>query len=192
MDEVSILNEKGEVNLAGMQIKISDIIGDKIVDQFIASMSPEQMDAINQQLFKEVFEDMERVEFDSNTESYKKIKSVRFKTSTLEKNNSYWGNRTVDTTIYARAKSVITQKYSEMIEQSVDKYLDSEEFKKKASEIAKQIVDYALEGYKKDVEKSVYERLVAPVVAPTYNDVTIRQIIHEEVQHMMNEGRYYN
>lgn len=52
------LIKDGEMNLAGMQIKISDIIGNKLVDQFIASISQEQMEEVTHEMFKEVFEEV--------------------------------------------------------------------------------------------------------------------------------------
>ena len=69
----------GNMNLLGMQVKVSDIIGDKIVDQFIASLSADQMNSINKALFDEVFEEVTNKEWDAETKEYKKVMSTQFK-----------------------------------------------------------------------------------------------------------------
>lgn len=173
------LIKDGEMNLAGMQIKISDIIGDKLVDQFIASISQEQMEEVTHELFKEVFEEVERREFDTSEQKYKSIKSFGFKKK--EDSGDRWGSRTKDTAVYERAKETIRVTYTNMIEQKIMDYMKSEEFEKKAEKIAKEISDYALEGYKIDVQASVRRRLVDPVEYPNYPDHNIRNIVREEL-----------
>ena len=173
------LIKDGEMNLAGMQIKISDIIGDKLVDQFIASISQEQMEEVTHELFKEVFEEVERQEFDTSEQKYKTIKSFGFKKK--EDSGSRWGSGTKDTAVYIRAKETIRVTYTNMIEQKIMDYMKSEEFEKKAEKIAKEISDYALEGYKIDVQASVRRRLVDPVEYPNYPDLNIRNIVREEL-----------
>ena len=169
----------GEMNLAGMQIKISDIIGNKLVDQFIASISQEQMEEVTHELFKEVFEEVERQEFDTSGQKYKTIKSFGFKKK--EKSESRWVGGTKDTAVYERAKETIRVTYTNMIEQKIMDYMKSEEFEKKAEKIAKEISDYALEGYKIDVQASVRRRLVDPVEYPNCPDLNIRNIVREEL-----------
>ena len=173
------LIKDGEMNLAGMQIKISDIIGDKLVDQFIASISQEQMEEVTHELFKEVFEEVERQEFDTSEQKYKTIKSFGFKKK--EDSESRWRSGTKDTAVYERAKETIRVTYTNMIEQKIMDYMKSEEFEKKAEKIAKEISDYALEGYKIDVQASVRRRLVDPVEYPTCPDLNIRNIVREEL-----------
>ena len=173
------LIKDGEMNLAGMQIKISDIIGNKLVDQFIASISQEQMEEVTHEMFKEVFEEVERKEFDTSEKKYKSIKSFGFKKK--EDSGSRWGSGTKDTAVYERAKETIRVTYTNMIEQKIMDYMKSEEFEKKAEKIAKEISDYALEGYKIDVQASVRRRLVDPVEFPNYPELNIRNIVREEL-----------
>lgn len=176
------LIKDGKMNLAGMQIKISDIIGDKLVDQFIASISKEQMEEVTHEMFKEVFEEVERQEFDTSEQKYKSIKSFGFKKK--EDSGSRWGSGTKDTAVYERAKETIRVTYTNMIEQKIMDYMKSEEFEKKAEKIAKEISDYALEGYKQDVQASVRRRLVRPVEFPEYPDCDIRSIVRQELMKM--------
>lgn len=181
--------ENGTMNLMGMQMKISDIIGDKLVDQFIATISPEQMESISKVLFDEVFETVSREEYDDSEKKYKRIQSVQFKKEAKRDSYSSW-SRTEYTTVYERAKSTVSSLYGEMIEEKVKEYIASDEYKEKAEKIAKTIVDYALEGYKDDVIKSVRERLVLPVVYP----ITPEKKLEGEIQSAINclQGQIQN
>lgn len=184
------LIKNGEMNLAGMQIKISDIIGDKLVDQFIASISPDQMEEVTHAFFREVFEEVERNEFDTSENKYKTIKSFGFK---KKGDRDRWGDK-VDTPVYERAKSTIGSTYANMIEQKIMDYMQSKEFENKAEIIAKEITDYALEGYKQDMINGVRKRLVDPVLYPEMPVTNIRDIVRSELNNIMvssNNGYQY-
>ena len=175
------LIKDGKMNLAGMQIKISDIIGDKLVDQFIASISPEQMEEVTHAFFQEVFEEVTRNEFDTSSNKYKTIKSYGFK---KKDEADRWGHK-YDTPIYERAKSTIRGTYTQMIEQKIMDYMQTKEFESKAEIIAKEITDYALEGYKQDMINGVRKRLVDPVMYPELPVTNIRDIVRSELNNMM-------
>jgi hypothetical protein len=174
------LNENGYANLLGMNVKISDIIGDKIVDQFMATIAPDQMAEISKVLFHEVFEEVERIEYEGET--VKRVKSVKFK----DKDYDRWGHIS-ETTIYTVAKATLREKYSQIIEKKVAEYINSDEYKEKAAKIAKAIIDYALEDYKNDVIKELHRKLVTGVVTPKNADEVLSQTILEEAQSVVNQ-----
>lgn len=174
------LNENGYANLLGMNVKISDIIGDKIVDQFMATITPDQMAEISKVLFHEVFEEVERTEYEGET--VKRVKSVKFK----DKDYDRW-NHTKETEIYTVAKATLRQKYSQMIEEKVAEYINSDEYKEKAAKVAKAIIDYALEDYKNDVIKELHRKLVTGVVTPRNADEVLSETILEEAQSVVNQ-----
>lgn len=184
------VDNQGNLNMLGMQLKISDIIGDKIVDQFMATISPEQMESITRVLFNEVFRKYDKNEYDADSQEYKKIECTEFKSKTEQPKSWGSGYETVESPIYSRAKSTLMTKYSDMISEKVVEYLDSDEYKNKASEIAKDIVNYAIEGYKEDIIKGVRERLVLPVIYPNYDknniDTTIREAVSKEISNHNN------
>lgn len=184
------VDNQGNLNMLGMQLKISDIIGDKIVDQFMATISPEQMESITRVLFNEVFRKYDKNEYDADSQEYKKIECTEFKSKTEQPKSWGSGYETIESPIYSRAKSTLMTKYSDMISEKVVEYLDSDEYKNKASEIAKDIVNYAIEGYKEDIIKGVRERLVLPVIYPNYNknnmNATIQQAVCQEISNYNN------
>ena len=186
------VDNQGNLNMLGMQLKISDIIGDKIVDQFMATISPEQMESITRVLFNEVFRKYDKNEYDADSQEYKKIECTEFKSKTEQPKSWGSGYETVESPIYSRAKSTLMTKYSDMISEKVVEYLDSDEYKNKASEIAKDIVNYAIEGYKEDIIKGVRERLVLPVIYPNYDknniDTTIQEAVYKEISNYNNHN----
>lgn len=174
------LNENGYANLLGMNVKISDIIGDKIVDQFMATITPDQMSEISKVLFHEVFEEVERIEYEG--ENVKRVKTVKFKKNDYDR----W-NHSSETAIYTVAKATLREKYSQMIEEKVAEYINSDEYKEKAAKIAKAIIDYALEDYKNDVIKELHRKLVTGVVTPRNADEVLNETILEEAQSVVNQ-----
>lgn len=193
-DNKKVALQNGDLNMLGMQVRISDIIGEKIVDQFMATFTPEQMEAITRALFDEVFQKYDKRVYDEDSKEYKTIECTEFKTKIEVKYNNY-SSRTKyeDTPIYSRAKATIIDKYSEMISQKVEEYLNSDEYKAMAEEIAKDIINYAVEGYKADVIKGIRERLVLPVVQPNYEAYVTENIaktVSGEIMGMHNS--YYH
>ena len=177
-NEINVKN--GNLDMLGMQIKISDIIGDKIVDQFMATMTPEQVNAITRALFNYIFEEGTKNVWDDAEQGYKNIPTIEFRTHEYRKDT--WGSsHQEDTPIYRHAKATVIDKYSEIIEEKVKEYLDSPEFKTKAEKIAKEIVDYALEGYKEDIIRGVRERLVLPTLYPQEASKDLKTIIEHEI-----------
>ena len=96
------------------------------------------------------------------------------------------GTRTEETPVYARAKATIKDRYTDMIEKAVVKYIESDEYKAKAEQIAKDIVDYATEGYKKDIVDGIRRRLVLPTLNPEQDRINI-----EEVATKVMEDKFY-
>lgn len=191
--ETEINVKNGNLDMLGMQIKISDIIGDKIVDQFMATMSPEQMDAITRALFNYIFEVGTKDVWDDAKQGYSKITTIEFKTQEYRRDT--WGSsHKEDTPIYKHAKATVIDKYSAIIEEKVKEYLDSPEYKTKAEKIAKEIVDYALEGYKEDIIRGVRERLVLPTLYPKEASKNLSTIIEREIinQQQTNYVQPYN
>ena len=178
--------DNGNMNLLGMNIKISDIIGEKIVDQFMATITPEQMESITKVLINEVFEKVLTEEWDDGSSTYKKVESYKFKTT--EYTGSGWNAKQESTYLYKECKNIIKEKYSKLIDEKIEEYINSEEYKAKAEEIAKAIIDYATEGYKQDIINSVRERLVLPVVQPYSPEISIRNIVREEIFNAANRN----
>lgn len=166
--------ENGTLNALGIDIKISDILGEKIVNQWMAQISEEDMQLIFDTLEKEVFS------HNYNDEKY-------FVTKMTSKD--HWGNiQEVSTPIYKYAQNLYAQKFNERILAKVDEIIDSDEFEKRADQIAADIVDYATEGYKQDMITRIRERMIDNVITSTvYCDgQSLKEIIHQEIMNVLH------
>lgn len=166
----AILTEGDKLNAFGMEISIADIIGEKVVDKWFAQLSEDDMNLI----FKAVEDEI----FGHDYLDHKFFKTTRKYTST------YGSTREEETPIWQTTKQKFAEKYNEVILSKVDEIIASEEYQKRAQEIAGEIVNFATEGYKKALEQRVYERMVGNVVEsePHYNSIPLRDIIKSVVQ----------
>lgn len=170
----SIALENGTLNALGVDIKISDIIGEKMVNQWMAQISEEDMQLIFDCIEREIFS------HNYNDEKY-------FVTQMQSKDR--WGNNTnVDTPIWAYTQQLFAKKFNEKILARVDDILNSPEFEKRADDIATQIVDYATEGYKEDMVARIRERMILNVTGPMpyYDGEDLRSIIHHEISNIIH------
>jgi len=177
MSELKI--DDGMLSTLGVDIKISDIIGEKLVNQWIARLSEEDMNVIFKAIDDEVFE--KTLYEDSITLKTRTLVDDRWSTTKYE-----------DTPIWKIAKQKITASISEDIAKRVDAIIDSEQYQKRASDIANEIVEYATNGYKDDLKKRVYERLVVNTTEymPQFYGQDLRSIIRDEIQHALGNGGY--
>ena len=173
-EETMITN--GKLNALGMDISISDIIGEKIVDQWLATISEEDMNLILKAIESEVF-----------SHNYKEEKYFIKETKEID----YYGHtKNIETPIWKYATSLLSKKLNEKIAEKVEEIINSEEYQNKANEIAQELVDYATEGYKKDLKDRIKNRLVNNIVEeyPTYGGVNLRDIIREEIYNAANRN----
>ena len=173
-EETMITN--GKLNALGMDISISDIIGEKIVDQWLATITEEDMNLILKAIESEVF-----------SHDYKEEKYFIKET---KKTDNYGYTKTFETPIWKYATEFLTKKLNEKIVEKVEEIINSEEYQNKANEIAQELVDYATEGYKKDLKDRIKNRLVDNTLEkyPTYGGVDLRNIIREEIYNAANRN----
>lgn len=108
-DTSKVKLEDGTLNALGVDIKISDILGEKIVNQWMAQISEEDMQLIFDTIEKEVFR------HDYKDEKY-------FVTQVEGKTN--WGNSTMeDTPIWKYVQQLYAKKFNEKILAKVDEIL---------------------------------------------------------------------
>lgn len=160
----------GKLNAFGMDINISDVIGEKIVDQWLAKLTPEDMNLILNAIEQEAFS------HNYNDEKY---------FITYKESKDRWGDRKKEETpIWKSIREQFAEKFNKIIMEKADEILNSEEFQKRADKIAEELVNYATEGYKDDLKARIKERLVNNTIndQPFYRGIDLRCIINEEIQ----------
>lgn len=160
----------GKLNAFGMDINISDVIGEKIVDQWLARLTPEDINLILNVIEQEAFS------HNYNDEKY---------FVTHKENKDSWGyGKKEETPIWKSIKEQFAEKFNKIIMEKADEILNSEEFQKRADQIAEELVNYATEGYKDDLKVRIKERLVNNTIndQPFYGGIDLRYIINQEIQ----------
>lgn len=160
----------GKLNAFGMDINISDVIGEKIVDQWLARLTPEDINLVLDAIEKEAFS------HNYDEEKYfvtHKMVSDRWSSTKNE-----------ETPIWKSIKEQFAEKFNKIIMEKANEILNSEEFQKKADQIAEELVEYTTEGYKNDLKERIKERLVTNTLSdqPFYGGIDLRYIINEEIQ----------
>lgn len=166
-------DKNGNMNIMGVNVSIGDIVGKKIAEQFIAKLTPEEMDALTDFLKADIF-------------------TKKYGTDvTVVKNNNQWkvdnihdtGYRssyslTETYTLAEHAKDGFARAISEDLLKKIDEIVETDEYKNKIDSMAHEILDYAVEGYKKDLLNRIKERLVGNVLKPNpyYDNETIETI----------------
>lgn len=170
-----VVDGNGKVNMNGLNINIADIVGEKIVNQWMASLSQEDMqlffNAINELAFttgKKFIDD-----------EYKEIKLVR----KTQENKDYSWRKEEDTPLWKYAQSEFQARFRGVISEEIERILNTDEYKAKATAIANEIIEYAINGYKEDMCGRIRERLVGNVTeaTPYYGGYSLLGIINQEI-----------
>ena len=156
----------GKVEVMGINIDISQILGDKIIDQYLAQMSQEDINKI----IEYISSDLWKKNYDGSLEVQ------------ISKKNGY-GFRSGNQSIGDYIKQRFNERIKDELLKKVDEIISSEDYQKKADEIANELVEYATNGYKEDMKRQIRERLVGNVIGdPFHNGQSLQEIIDERIQ----------
>ena len=160
--------EKGKLNAMGMDINISEVIGSKIVDQWLAAISEDDMALIMKAIDEEAFGHT----YDDHKYFVKE-----------KKNGDGYYAKTEVTPLWREIQKRFQEKFCDQIINKMNETMESEKYKKRVDNIAQEILEYAVEGYAKDMKERVKERLVGNVLdsAPRYSGISIADLVAMEV-----------
>lgn len=171
--------ENMNLNLNGLEVKLAAALGDVLIGEYYKKLTDDDKKLIFDKIDDELFS---HSIFSNSSEDNK-----YFKTSTEV--TGYYGRKEIaDTPLYAYIKKKIQDVLCEDIEKKINEIIISDEYKNQVDSIANEIVDYATEGYKKDLKDRIRERLVDNVIAtePCYNKMPLKTIIHECINERLN------
>ena len=163
--------ENGKVEVMGINIDISQVLGQKIVDQYIAQLRDEDVETLMKYIGEDLF---------TQTYDNKLIIKRREKDS--------WGNyKTKEIPIGELIKNQFNERIKEELSKKVEEIIASTDYQKKIDEIANELVDYSVNGYKEDMKARIRERLVGNVLSESaqYCGVPLRSIINQEIDKRM-------
>ena len=172
--------ENGKIDVMGINIDISQVLGQKIVDQYIAQLTEEDMNSIMDFISKDFFVKSKHKVFDYNTQEYNEKTVVTIK----ESEKDYWGNtKSSQKTIGELIKNQFNVRIKEELTKKVEEIIATDDYKEKIEQIANELVDYSINGYKEDMKNRIRERLVGNIMdaTPYYGGIDLRSIINEEI-----------
>ena len=177
--------ENGKMDVMGINIDISQVLGEKIIDQYIAQLTDEDMQAIMDFISQDFFVKQERQVFDYDTQQY----NSKMVTYVKEREKNQWGSyKTNEITIGELIQRQFNQRIKEELTKKVEEIIATSNYQEKIEEIANELVDYSVNGYKEDMKNRIRERLVNNVMdkQPYYGGVSLQYIINEEIDRRMN------
>ncbi len=165
--------ENGKINMMGVNIDISTILGGKIVDQYLAQLSDEDMQKIINYISADLFEQGSCY----NTSVSKMVQELKVK----EPKKDYYGHiKDNEVPIGYIIRNYFNERVKEELKKKVEEIINTTDYQEKINTIANQLVDYSINGYAEDMKNRIRERLVGNSLSPLpdYGDTNLIQIIN--------------
>ena len=166
----------GKMDLMGINIDISQVLGEKIVDQYLAQINETDM----QKIFDYISSDL-----------WKNTKVYDEKTGTMQdtlivktRTKNQWGEyKEKEIPIGEFIKNNFNNRIKEELKNKVEEIIASTDYQDKIEEIANDLVDYSINGYKEDMKQRIRERLVGNVMdeIPNYAGISLWTIINQAI-----------
>ena len=165
--------KNGKLDVTGITIDISQLLGQKIVDQYITQLSPEDLQKVMDYISSDLFEPTSMY----NYELHKHIDSIKVKQRAKDR----WGGWSdEEIPIGWLIKNHFNERIKEELKKKVEEIIASADYQAKIEEIANELVDYSVNGYKEDMKARIRERLVGNVF-PSYNGQNLLTIIDDQI-----------
>ena len=172
----------GKLDVMGINIDISQVLGQKIVDQYIAQLTEEQMKAIMDYISSDLFSETSVY----NYETHESVKKIIIK----ERKKNNWGSYdTKDIPIGELIQNYFNDRIKEELKKKVEEIIATADYKEKIEQIANELIDYSINGYKEAMKERIKERLVGNVLdaSPYYGGISLQYLINSEIdKRLMN------
>ena len=177
--------ENGKLDVMGINIDISQVLGQKIIDQYIAKLTEDDMNTIMDYISADFFVKKETMVFNYDTQQYD-TKMVAF---IKEPEKDHWGNRKYGSsyTIGELIRKQFNERIREELTKKVEEIIATADYQEKIEQIATELVEYSVNGYKEDMKTRIRERLVGNVLdnSPEYDGRSLLSIINDEIDKRM-------
>ena len=170
----------GKMDVMGINIDISQVLGQKIIDQYIAQMSDEDMKTILSYISSDLFNETSVYNYDTG----ERVKKLIIK----ERTKDQWGNyKEKEIPIGELIKNQFNSRIKDELSKKIEEIIASMDYQKKIDEIANELVDYSINGYKDDMKARIRERLIGNVMdeSPKYCGQSLLALINQEIDKRM-------
>lgn len=176
--------KNGNLEMMGINIDISQILGQKIVDQYIAQISEEDMKTVMDFISADFFVKKKQSIFNYDTAQYD-TKMVAY---VKEREKNQWGSyKTNEMTIGELIKKQFNERIKEELTKKVEEIIATSDYQEKIEQIANELIDYSINGYKEDMKQRIRERLVdnAFRTEPTYGGHSLTALVNQILDERM-------
>lgn len=170
----------GKMEVMGINIDISQVLGQKIIDQYIAQISDEDMQTILSYINSDLFDETSIYNYDTG-ETVKKL-------IIKERTKDQWGYyKEKEIPIGELIKNQFNSRIKDELSKKIEEIIASTDYQKKIDEIANELVNYSINGYKDDMKARIRERLIGNVMdeSPKYCGQPLLALINEEIDKRM-------
>lgn len=188
-NESGRFNKTGKVNLDGLDIDLSVILGEKIAEEYYHHITEEQLQCI----FNYMTEDIWRLEptYYQDEKMPKEVYRLKY-----HKSSNYYDTKDEPPKIASYAKKQLDEKIKIDVINKIEEIISTEDYSKKVEEIAQSIIDYVTTGWQEEMKNRIMMKLISDNVEGgqyTYMGLNLKEIIHQEVGSILNNmGNHYN
>ena len=181
----------GEGKVLGLEVQFSKMLGDVIIENYLKQLSEEDMKLIMDYISADLFEEVQDFKSDSKDAVKKRVKEDW----TTHKAGSYSSYATeTHKSVGSQIKELFNARVKEDLKQKIEEIVTTQDYKDKIDLMAQEIVDYATEGYKEDLKKSIREKMIGNIMDNnvSYGGQNLIDVVHSVVQSYLprNDSRY--
>lgn len=170
----------GKLEMMGINIDISQILGQKIVDQYIAQISEEDMKTVMDYISADLFSETSVYNYELN----ERVKKLTIK----EREKDRWGSYTTrELPVGEIIRNHFNERIKDELKKKVEEIIATSDYQQKVDEIANELIDYSINGYKEDMKQRIRERLVdnAFRTEPTYGGYSLTAFVNQILDERM-------
>ena len=166
------INENGNMNILGMNLSLTETIGNTIVQQWFNQLTEEDLKGIYNQIDDYALQTQRNYNNDELVKILKTEKPGRWSTENTETWNI--------------VKAQVSKQFAERIENEVKRLIETDEVKDKVTKMADDLIEYAINGYKEDLKAIIRERMVGNILGtePSYMGINLTDIIRSELRNL--------
>ena len=168
--------KNGEMNVMGINIDISQVLGEKIIDQYLAQLKEEDMETLMKYISSDLFTEY--------TDYSDPNLAKRLKVSVRKQTKNSWGEiryETNELTLGELVKNIFNERIKEELKKKIEEIVASTDYQEKINQIAEELIEYSINGYKEELKTRLREKLVDNVLnpVPSYTGESLLAIINQ-------------
>jgi hypothetical protein len=181
-----IHNKYGSGQVLGLEVQFSKMLGDTIVEQYLKQITEDDMNLIIEYMTKDLFDYKTKHDYSTGEDIVTKIVKEDWEKT---KNSGYgWRDTETVISIGSQVKEMFNNRFKDLMKEKIEEILKSDEYQKKVDEVAHDVIDYCVEGYKVDLMNSIREKLIGNVMhnEPYYGGVGLKTLINQAIDNRMH------